>query len=669
MATKQEGSSQPTDKQRSLSLSNFSRNLKDSWIGRNWQTVLLLAMMVFLALFVRSYFGYSTSVDNGYLVSGGSDSYYHMRVIDHAVATGDHLVYDDMLNYPNGMRNPRPPGQGPPADAGTLLEQAPDGIIVLDQELRILHANARACEMFGLSLDEMRRTSVEDLSAPDDLRMHPLRRERIQTGCATITYRQLRRRDGTVFTVEASGRSLADGRIVAVLRDITSRPGAEQRLAESKRNLARAQELARFGTWEVDLGTYTARWSRELYRIFGLPPDQGPIVFGRFTARLHPEDRAEVERLVGEAIAGRLPPQTFEFRIVRPDGSVRILHGTMDARREPDGRVSRLMGSAQDITERRLLELQLRQAQKMEAIGRLAGGVAHDFNNLLTVILGFVETMLDGMSPDDGHRAGAEQIRLAARRAAGLTQQLLAFGRRQMLRPEVFDLNAVLTEMQEILRRLIGERVEVTVCTGARHALIRADRGQIEQVVFNLALNARDAMPSGGRLEIATSDVDGPAGDGGAVGPPAPPCLLLAVSVGAANLQDRDAGLPAVARAAEKYPEVAALFVDSAYAGACAQRIEHDHGIRVEVVRHPGNRTVGRWIDAAQPDLFEIRANADGFVPLPKRWVVERTHAWNERARRLIMHHDVRTDVSETWVWLTEARILLRRLTTEVAEA
>lgn len=109
MATKQEGSSQPTDKQRSLSLSNFSRNLKDSWIGRNWQTVLLLTMMVFLALFVRSYFGFSTSVDNGYLVSGGSDSYYHMRVIDHAVATGDHLVWDDMLNYPNGMRNPRPP--------------------------------------------------------------------------------------------------------------------------------------------------------------------------------------------------------------------------------------------------------------------------------------------------------------------------------------------------------------------------------------------------------------------------------------------------------------------------------------------------------------------------------------------------------------------------------
>lgn len=147
--------------------------------------------------------------------------------------------------------------------------------------------------------------------------------------------------------------------------------------------------------------------------------------------------------------------------------------------------------------------------------------------------------------------------------------------------------------------------------------------------------------------------------------------LLLAVSVAAASLQDRDAGLPAVARAAQKYPDLATLFVDSAYAGACAQRIEHDHGIRVEVVRHPGNRSVGRWIDDRQPDLFEseIRANPDGFVPLPHRWVVERTHAWNERARRLIMHHDVRSDVSETWVWLAEARILLRRLTTEAVPA
>jgi hypothetical protein len=141
---------------------------------------------------------------------------------------------------------------------------------------------------------------------------------------------------------------------------------------------------------------------------------------------------------------------------------------------------------------------------------------------------------------------------------------------------------------------------------------------------------------------------------------------LLTASASAASLQDRDAGLPTVARAAEKYPELARLFVDSAHAGASAQRIEHDRGIRVEVVRHAGNRSLGRWIDAVQPDL---RENADGFVPLLKRWVVERTHARNERARRLVIHHDVRTGVSETWVRLAEARILVRRLTTEVAAA
>ena len=224
-------------------------------------------------------------------------------------------------------------------------------------------------------------------------------------------------------------------------------------------------------------------------------------------------------------MAGGPTPRTYEHRVLRPDGSVRILHATVDAQRAADGRVVRLVGSSQDITEQRLLELQLREAQKMEAIGRLAGGVAHDFNNLLTVILGFVETMLDGMSDDDRQRAGAEQIRQAARRAAGLTQQLLAFGRRQMFRLEVFDLNVALDEMREILRRLIGEQVEISVSPGARRAFIRADRGQIEQVVLNLALNARDAMPRGGRLDIATADADAPPG-----GEPGAPWLLLTVS-------------------------------------------------------------------------------------------------------------------------------------------
>lgn len=140
--------------------------------------------------------------------------------------------------------------------------------------------------------------------------------------------------------------------------------------------------------------------------------------------------------------------------------------------------------------------------------------------------------------------------------------------------------------------------------------------------------------------------------------------LLLAVSVTVASMQDRDGAHPVVASAMAKYPTIETLFVDTAYAGQCAQTIWQCHGIRAQVIRHPANRNVGRWMDDRQPDLFTVQADVNGFVVLAKRWVVERTHAWNERARRLIMHHDRLTQVSEAWVWLTEARLLLRRLTT-----
>lgn len=140
--------------------------------------------------------------------------------------------------------------------------------------------------------------------------------------------------------------------------------------------------------------------------------------------------------------------------------------------------------------------------------------------------------------------------------------------------------------------------------------------------------------------------------------------LLLAVSVTAASVQDRDGAHPVVANTMAKYPSVETLFVDSGYAGQCAQTVSQCHAIQVQVVRHPANKNVGRWVHPDQPDLFTVQADANGFVVLAKRWVVERTHAWNERARRLVMHHDRLSTVSETWVWLTEARMLMRRLTT-----
>lgn len=174
----------------------------------------------------------------------------------------------------------------------------------------------------------------------------------------------------------------------------------------------------------------------------------------------------------------------------------------------PDGRVSQVLGVATDITRRKQLEDQLRQSQKMEAVGRLAGGVAHDFNNLLTAILGHADLLLDETSGDDRRGADLAEIKHAAERAAGLTRQLLAFSRKQILQPKVLDLNTVVASVGTLLRRLIGEDVELRIAPAEGLGPVEADPGQLEQVILNLAVNARDAMPRGGKLIIETANVE-----------------------------------------------------------------------------------------------------------------------------------------------------------------
>jgi PAS domain S-box-containing protein len=190
----------------------------------------------------------------------------------------------------------------------------------------------------------------------------------------------------------------------------------------------------------------------------------------------------------------------------RKDGSSTIIRLCGRAIRDEDDAVSFEM-FAEDVTERRALEQQLRQAQKMEAIGRLAGGIAHDFNNLLMVISGYCEFLLERLGPDESLRGPAREIANAAERATSLTRQLLAFSRKQMLAPKVLDLNAVVTENLRMLTRLIGEDVELIMVPGAENAAVKCDPGQIEQVILNLAVNARDAMPHGGKLTIETAEV------------------------------------------------------------------------------------------------------------------------------------------------------------------
>jgi signal transduction histidine kinase/CheY-like chemotaxis protein len=174
--------------------------------------------------------------------------------------------------------------------------------------------------------------------------------------------------------------------------------------------------------------------------------------------------------------------------------------------RDDAGRISEFIAFGQDTSDRRDLEARLRQAQKMEAVGRLAGGIAHDFNNLLTVITGYTDRLLGGLRSDDPLRKGAEAIKRSADRAASLTQQLLAFSRRQIMAPRVLDLNHVVANMNKMLQRLIGEDVELVTRLAPDLGRTKADPNQLEQVIMNLAVNSRDAMPRGGTLTIETSN-------------------------------------------------------------------------------------------------------------------------------------------------------------------
>jgi hypothetical protein len=222
---------------------------------------------------------------------------------------------------------------------------------------------------------------------------------------------------------------------------------------------------------------------------------------------VHPDDRDTVGYRMADALEHPLRPITQEVRFKHADGDWRIMEG-IGVNRLGDPSVKAIVINARDVTDRRKLEDQLRQSQKMEAVGQLAGGVAHDFNNLLTAILGYCSLMLDEVPQEDPLRQDLMEIQAAGERAAALTRQLLAFSRRQMLQPQVVEINTLIRQLEKLLRRLISEDVElVTVLANDLHP-VRVDPASIEQILVNLAVNARDAMPVGGRLTIETANVE-----------------------------------------------------------------------------------------------------------------------------------------------------------------
>ena len=391
-----------------------------------------------------------------------------------------------------------------------IIRSAREGIAVFDRDLRYIVWNPFLEESTGMPASEVlgrRPLEAFPMAAGTPVVEAITRALDGETTTTPDTLFEIRGRRYWNYSHVSPLRDSA-GTIVGVMvmaHDVSARREAEEALRQQGERLLLAVEGAALGTWHWDVATGELIWSDRCYALWGIAPAT-PIDFDWFRTTLHPDDRERFDAAVRGALAGSA--YDLELRIHWPDGSEHWIAVRGQAYHDAEGRPTRMEGVAREITEQKRLEEQLRQAQKMDAVGRLAGGVAHDFNNLLGVILGYGELLLRRMPADDASRPKVEEILKAGERAAGLTRQLLAFSRKQVLQPKVLDLAAVVTETSRMLVRLIGEDIKLVTATKEGLGRVKADPGQLEQILMNLAVNARDAMPGGGSLTIETSLAD-----------------------------------------------------------------------------------------------------------------------------------------------------------------
>ena len=379
-------------------------------------------------------------------------------------------------------------------------------MIALLQDEGAVYLNPEFMRLSEYSYDELMRTSLWDIIHPDDrdmIRSFRSRRLRDQSAPTSYETRIVTKSGKTIWIDMRASTFLLAGRqtILTTGLDITERKRWEQGISESEARLRTVMDQLADGVGLLVDGRIVFA-NPALSRMLGYTPDE---LEGRRPAEfLVPGDRQRAKERVG-ALGDGAPDHAGEYEMVRRDGTT-VLVMINSRRIEYDGRPA-LLSILRDLTEQRLLEEQLRQSQRLESVGQLAGGIAHNFNNALAAIIGYSELIARRLDEDDPILADVRQILAVADRAASLTRELLTFSRKERISPTVFDLNEAVESSKALLEPLLGANIQLHVRLDRSLRRVLADRRQIEQVVTNLAINARDAMPDGGSLTIETNGV------------------------------------------------------------------------------------------------------------------------------------------------------------------
>jgi PAS domain S-box-containing protein len=405
-----------------------------------------------------------------------------------------------------------------------LFEAFPDAIVAVDREGTIVQINTQAEELFGYAKDELVGQRVEIL-VPETYRgdhqghragfAQAPKTRRMGAGLELSG----RRRDGSEFPVEISLSPVSTESgwfVLSAIRDISDRKKIEEELRRANEELYRitAEQIGEYRSRLASIidssedailsksldGTITS-WNKGAEAIYGYAPEE---VIGKRISMLAPSDRADEIADILQKIARGETIEHYESIRVTKEGRHVNVSISVSPLRNASGEIVGASAIARDITAQKKAEIQLRQSQKMEAIGRLAGGVAHDFNNILAIINACTEFLRDRIKADAEPAAYVENIRKAAERGATLTRQLLAFSRTPAIRPQILDVNERIKDISKLLRPLLGDDIEVLVLAKSPAAIIEADPGQLDQIVVNFAVNARDAMPRGGKFILET---------------------------------------------------------------------------------------------------------------------------------------------------------------------